>query len=535
MITDEHVKTFLVPREGLIHEIVYFTEAQTDAPLIYALASALTTVSALVNTETSMWGPGARRDRVNLYTLLVGDSSLDRKTTSMMTAMNILGEAVPDRWGKSPGSFQGLIDELGRGQHRVIPEPEFSRFLQQSRGDKLLSDVKKAYMDLYDCVSTTQSLANSREGNARSREVKDPRLSILAAIAHPLLSEGLEPSDMTGGFWARFFIAMGQRTRFLAPSEIEPDIPGRMRIAAYMAQMRDLAPKCWLKNDPQARKALDRFARELDKKALKLVRSNPPLAGTLGRAVTLTRKLAAIYALDRYIVEKMREKGLDPNEGELPIVDSFEASTNEAMETAQQEVDRGESFAKREIELWINLEDMTFAALTTKAHLKGAEHVLTLLAPTVAMRQRRRVLEILYDGLAHSIGSLIPELGVSLRTMQDILAAVKEEGFVIECTGTDGRRYYYRNDVELAEEGQPEGFQAILKGGADPFLTLDTTDPLPPPEPPVSEIPPTSPVFGPPEPTPPPEVYGDGYGDYTVDDMDDYVPEYDAMGRLIVH
>ena len=119
MISEQDAR-WAIPPAGWVHDYMAHAEQQTTAPLGYHLAVAL---SLLAVTTPVSYGHRYAGDLYgNLYTLLVGRSGEDQKSTALSVGREVLQAADPDLIGRMPGSPEGLIDALADRPRQALAE-----------------------------------------------------------------------------------------------------------------------------------------------------------------------------------------------------------------------------------------------------------------------------------------------------------------------------------------------------------------------------------------------------------------------------
>ena len=164
----------------------------------------------------------------NLYLMLVGDSSVARKSTSVRYAKKMIDQVDPTRIGPSDYTMEGLMKWMGEPpdgmpkssglkQNRVMLfSEEFGSDLarMEAYGPTLQADFCK----LYD----GESFSKVRVASAPLTVVR-PRVGLFAAAAYQMLQKYLDAGDWTNGFLMRFlFVApLEMREKF----SIQPRFP----------------------------------------------------------------------------------------------------------------------------------------------------------------------------------------------------------------------------------------------------------------------------------------------------------------------
>lgn len=190
---------FLVP-------YMQYVAQRTDAPAEFGHAAGLVCLSGVAMGRrwlTSGLHP-------NLYTLLVGPSSRDRKSTSIGLAMDILEEVEPQRVGPNDFTSEGLVARMRttktsdpEAARMVIPIPEFGTYLAAGK-KSYMAGASTLLCQLYD--GDTVSRARAKD----TLMVKHPRVSLIAGCAHGMLEKYVEGVDWEGGFFARMLFVLGK-------------------------------------------------------------------------------------------------------------------------------------------------------------------------------------------------------------------------------------------------------------------------------------------------------------------------------------
>jgi hypothetical protein len=187
--------------------VEYATEV-TDAPRLYAEWLAYLVVSCVLNKSVWMDYGGFMKMFPNLYLLIIGPSSVYRKSFSQRLAASIVREiydefqlldvssretfisemARDDRQPNACGLM--LIDEMAGFMARVKTSPHFSGMIQ---------DLSSAFTS-----DTIERRVGVSEEEKMIYRVTEPFLNITAACSYDWLTKSVETSDLTGGFLARF-------------------------------------------------------------------------------------------------------------------------------------------------------------------------------------------------------------------------------------------------------------------------------------------------------------------------------------------
>lgn len=275
-----------VPPAGWVHDYMQHAVKQTTAPAGYHLATALSLLA--VTTPTSYSHRYAGDLYANVYTLLVGRSGEDQKSTALGIGREILQVVDPSLLGRQPGSWEGLIDSLADQPRQIIRYSEFGAFLAKAQKKGGYFEPLKALLtDLWDC--TPQSRAKA---NGAGTSVPHPRLSIFAACSLPYLEEHTDPHDWSGGFMGRWAVIFARRERTDPDPVGDPTaIPALADALRLRAQQAQVAPCLGL--DPAAQALWRDWYFDLERRPVPEI-----IAGAKTRAPTIARKAAMLYAWD---------------------------------------------------------------------------------------------------------------------------------------------------------------------------------------------------------------------------------------------
>lgn len=284
MLTEKEVWAAL-PQDGFIRTYVEYAYKQTTSPIGYHLGTALSILGTTCPVEYGMRYAGTLYP--NLYTLLVGRSGEDQKSTSLNIGKRLLGRANSQLIGDYPGSAEGLIDSMGRQATQLIPMSEFGKFLSSAQKG-YFEPIKTALTDLWDCEAIQRAKANGVV-----TRVENPRLSVLAACSIPYLEKHTLSEDWTGGFMGRWLVFYCIRER------LDPNPIGDPTLESFLVselERRALIPhagEC-LGLDNDAMELWNAWFHDLYQR--KGLATN--IQGVLSRIPTIARKIALIYAWD---------------------------------------------------------------------------------------------------------------------------------------------------------------------------------------------------------------------------------------------
>ncbi len=282
----------LDPSSFLRHYCTW-AQRQSDAPAMFASACGLALLSSVFPAElrSPKQIPGPRLHG-NLYVMLVGRQAMDRKTTAIKFAVDLLNEACPARRGDDPGSGQGLIKSLSERPQQLLRYEDmgdlFMKTAASSSGNPLEA-IKGKLLTLFDCQPQENRLRRSVE------RVERPRLSILGGINRALLDEYSAATDWTGGLMSRFLVAYAHRERRMTRKF--PDDRARAVLVHFLKRATTISPKLWghcVGLTPAAWRMVDALEYAVGTTAVRGDAAR--LAGPKGRILTHATKVAMLLA-----------------------------------------------------------------------------------------------------------------------------------------------------------------------------------------------------------------------------------------------
>lgn len=393
MISESVART-AIPKGGWLEAYVAHAERQTTAPLVYHLGVGASILSVACKPSFGMRYGTALRP--NLYTLLVGRSGEDQKSSAIAVGKEVLSAAAPGLIGDYPGSPEGLLESLARTPTQLIPISELGKMLASAK-QRYFEPVKALLTDLWDAQPLQRTKANNK-----IVRVGEPRLSLCAACSIPYLEAYTLEEDWEGGFLGRWMVLYGRRER------VNPFPQGDMRLFSGLVEgfveraSSDQPPGPFVGYTPLARELWEDWFH-----TIMGMKSTSMIAGVASRAPAIALKLAMIYAWD---FGKARDG--QPWQLDLP-----------------------------ELEPAIRLATM---------HVVSAEELSKVIAPHPEARLRRQVLQAFVKlDKKGTLGDLLRVTQYKKRSVLEVLEGLQEEGLVERETTPDGFVYILVKDIPV--------------------------------------------------------------------------------------
>lgn len=142
----------IVTEDSFVAEYKKWANEATDAPEQYHELSCFIALSSVISQGLALELPYNSNFRPNLWGLLLGESTLSRKTTSMRMAMDLLTDLDPELILASDGSAEGLLTGLSTRPKRVsiFYKDEVSGFFDSINRKDYLAGFPETLTQLYD-------------------------------------------------------------------------------------------------------------------------------------------------------------------------------------------------------------------------------------------------------------------------------------------------------------------------------------------------------------------------------------------------
>lgn len=221
----------------IIEDYIEWAKSLGDAAWQYHQAGGFTLLSSVLASYVKL-PTSFGTMKLNLWFLLMGDTTLTRKTTAMDIAMDLLSEITPDAVLATDGSIEGLFSALAArtGQSSIFLRDEFSGLLDMMSKKDYYSGMAESFTKLYD--GKYQKRVLRRE----VIEIKDPVFILFTGGIKSRILEQLNFDFVTSGFLPRFVLITAEaditRLRPLGPPTVATD-KGRARLLKKFMDMKD--------------------------------------------------------------------------------------------------------------------------------------------------------------------------------------------------------------------------------------------------------------------------------------------------------
>ena len=212
-LMSEEEDKFAGAQEGFVERYIEWASSLGDAATQYHQAGAFTILSALLSGRVTLptsYGPVVP----NLWFMILGDTTLTRKTTAMDIATDLLMDVDPDVILATDGSVEGLMQGLSTRPKRpsIFLRDEFSGLLEMITKKDYYAGMAEVLTKLYDGKMQKRIL--------RKEEivVRHPILLIFAGGIRNRVQGLLTHEHVSSGFIPRFiFVTAESDTSRLQP------------------------------------------------------------------------------------------------------------------------------------------------------------------------------------------------------------------------------------------------------------------------------------------------------------------------------
>lgn len=200
----------------IIEDYIHYSSMASDASPQYHQAGIFTILSSILS------GPVQLPTRhgltpLNLWFLILADTTLTRKSTSMEMATGVLHEIMPDALLATDGSPEGLLHALSTrpGRSSLFRRDEVAGLFEQMAKKDYYAGMAEAFASLYDGQSQKRVLRRE------TITIHRPRLVFYAAGIKTRVGELLNLGHVESGFLPRFIIITAESDL----SKIQPEGP----------------------------------------------------------------------------------------------------------------------------------------------------------------------------------------------------------------------------------------------------------------------------------------------------------------------
>lgn len=294
------------PDGHFVREYCRYASERTDAAGEYHQAAALFLLACATPGVRARLAPYPQGLPTNLYLLLIGDSTVSRKSTAMAIAADVLTAAIPGAKLAEAASPEGFAEELAErpGDASAWIVDEFGELLHKLNNARHMAGLRGLLLTVYGGGDYTYRRHSKRvKGGGKVEDVdriERPHLSILGA-ATPAVFDTLTEADMMTGLLPRFAIIMPdgkppRRPFYELPAGVDAQ---RNRLVMWLRRIYEWARggQRTVRFEPGALELLDDFAADIEQEAAEA--TNEAARTMLQRLTPMAVKIGILAAAGR--------------------------------------------------------------------------------------------------------------------------------------------------------------------------------------------------------------------------------------------
>jgi hypothetical protein len=190
---------------GFVDLTQMYYNYSTDAPEQYGWWMAVQLLGHSMGYDSiHLIQPGEVRH--NLYVILIGGSTLARKSTSQRLARIVYPMSLALPKESSPEQF---IVDMSEQSERMLWMGEFTKFLKNAQKGGYMSGMIELFNDFYDCPDYFERKLRAKKGQDNVFAVEKAYLSANSTVTPEMLKEYISEELVRGGFLARWILVYG--------------------------------------------------------------------------------------------------------------------------------------------------------------------------------------------------------------------------------------------------------------------------------------------------------------------------------------
>lgn len=191
-----------LPKDNLI-EIYASTMAQYSDAFVEFQYAAIFSIMSTLMFRNAVCRMSQGKIYTNMWTFLLGASTVSRKTTIVEQAEEFLNNHCASTQLPSSFSPEGFIDALSDTPRAWFFKDEMGSMMA-SMQKPYMAEMRDLFCDLYSCKSYKRQLRKSQRKSQTTFEVKDPYITQLVATTPSNFRDYSTGLDMTSGWLLRF-------------------------------------------------------------------------------------------------------------------------------------------------------------------------------------------------------------------------------------------------------------------------------------------------------------------------------------------
>lgn len=206
-VTEADLEPILPPEGSFLADYLIYAISRGDSALSWHMINALGLISAVVPKDLTVEGLHGGTIYANWWGIAVGPPA-GHKTSALNYAMKLLYKLAPTRVATAKGSAEAIARSLQTPPGpRLMPLTEMGDFLSNTGSMQYAQQIKPMLTDLFDCQPYVRAVGKANVN------IREPRVSVLAAVNESMLTTFTSPNDWGGGFMSRWMVMQSEPER----------------------------------------------------------------------------------------------------------------------------------------------------------------------------------------------------------------------------------------------------------------------------------------------------------------------------------
>lgn len=198
LLTPEQ-RRYVEQTPGLVEQYITWAKSTVDSPPQYHIAGGFVALSALLAGDIRL-PTSFGIIKPNLWFMILADTTLTRKSTSMERAMDFIEEVDSDIILATDGTLEGILNEMSTRPSRpsIFYRDEFSGLLDSMHKKDFLAGLAETFTKLYDGRMQKKVLSK------RTVIIQQPCFMLFVGGIKSRIFDLLSSDDVISGFLPRF-------------------------------------------------------------------------------------------------------------------------------------------------------------------------------------------------------------------------------------------------------------------------------------------------------------------------------------------
>lgn len=421
----------MLDRENIVIKYMKFMETQYDGYPELNFAAILQAL-AIISDKRCVLKMAQQYIYPNMWFLLLGASTLSRKTTGMKKIERILKDVgVGDNAVPQSFSPEGFIEFMSEHSHAYYLKDEMAGLLAAMQ-KSYMSDFRDLLMELYDGGDYKRKLRTKKGGQQSEFAITDTFLNCYMATTPENFQEYATTLDVLSGYLLRFIIMSmeGYKDWMGYREETPDDIAKHNEIVGILKARKFIISRCGTVNIRLDKDGWAYFNDWQKRRELSILRSGDRIdASIFGRLETYAIKLAMLFTLGDAQLDIKSTVITKP-----PIVDpqiqlSIQAPAPVSTQLVQSEV-------------FIKLNELKCACrLVDEMFLPSTKNIVRFLEEDADMKWINKVRDFIYRNATVSRTILMQNVRVTSKKLNEYIAHLIDANEILTYQDISGTYY----------------------------------------------------------------------------------------------